>query len=401
MARAPEDNPFTPGFGNLPRVFAGRRHEFADLDLMVERLGRGVYEQARLVTADRGFGKTTLLREFEEEQLEAERWVVRASATTGDAVIGRLCRQLADLLAAHDLGGSLSRQAREALQRLAGLSIGPAGVSVELSPAPTADRGVELERLLAAVAQLAREHGTVLLMLVDEAQNIALDALGQLFHAIQEVQTKIVTTRDPVSRATRREALPFGVVIAGLPGLVGRLQQAGSTFGERSKPLPLAPFGDADMREGFRALVREGGADIDAEAVDVLMAGCGGYPYFFHVVGHEAWNAGTGRVVTAADAREGVAAARPLVAELYEQRLAELGQKQRDYLVAAAAVPAEERTSSEVAMAIGVSTAALGSTLQALTDRHGLLRRGAEGRLVFTLTGMDRYLAERAEASEK
>lgn len=397
MARAPEDNPFTPGFGNLPRVFAGRRHEFADLDLMVERLSKSVYEQARLVTADRGFGKTTLLREFEEEQREAGRWVVRASATTGDAVIGRLCRQLADLLADHDLGAALSRQAKEALRRLAGITIGPGGVSVEFAPADDADRGRELEELLTSAAELARDAGTVLLMLVDEAQNIALDALGQLFHAIQEVQSKVVTVRDPISKATRRDALPFGVVIAGLPGLVGRLQQAGSTFGERSKPLPLSAFGEADMREGFRALVREGGADIDAEAIDVLMGACGGYPYFFHVVGHEAWNAGTGDVVTAADARVGAAAARPLVADLYEQRLSELGQKQRDYLVAAAGVDPAERTSSEVAMAIGVSTAALGSTLQALTDRHGLLRRGPDGRLVFTLTGMDAYLLQRAE----
>ena len=74
MARDVGRNPFTPGFGNLPRVFAGRKPEFADLDTMVERVSKGIYEQARMVTGDRGMGKTALLREFEQEQLELGRW---------------------------------------------------------------------------------------------------------------------------------------------------------------------------------------------------------------------------------------------------------------------------------------------------------------------------------------
>jgi hypothetical protein len=85
LPRDPQRSPFTPGFGNLPRVFAGRKDEFADLETMVARLAHGIYEQARLVTGDRGMGKTALLREFEQEQLELGRWVVRASAARGAA----------------------------------------------------------------------------------------------------------------------------------------------------------------------------------------------------------------------------------------------------------------------------------------------------------------------------
>lgn len=391
MGRSPEQNPFTPGFGNLPRVFAGRRVEFADLDLMVSRLANGIYEQARLITADRGFGKTTLLRELEEEQTEAGRWVVRAAATRGDAVIGRLCRQLADLLHDHDLAGSLSRAGTEALRRLAGITLGP--VAVETTPVKAApDPGAELERLLAAVARLAADRDTVLLLLVDEAQNIGLDALGALFYAIQEVQGQIVVKSDPMTGATRRDALPFGVVVAGLPGLVGRLKTAGSTFGERSKPLPLEAFGEADMREGLRALVREGGAGIDEEAIDRLMDACGGYPYFLHVFGQHAWNAGTGEVVTGDDARVGIAEASPIVTEFYEARLRELTDKQRRYLDAAAQLSDQQRTSRAVADLLERTSSSLGSTQQALMDRHGLLRARGDGRLAFTLPGLDRYL---------
>jgi hypothetical protein len=395
MGRSPRDNPFTPGFGNLPRVFAGRRSEFADLELMVERLADGTYEQARMVTADRGFGKTSLLREFEEEQREAGRWVVRAAATRGDAVVGRLCRQLAELIAARDLAAHLSDAVSDALRRLAGISIGPSGVSIDLAPEPDADTGAELQHLLDGAARLARDADTVLLLLVDEAQNIATGALGALFYAVQEVQGTVVETRDAISGAMRRDTLPLGVVVAGLPGLVDRLRRAGSTFGERSRPVRLAALTDADLREGIRALVVDGGADIDADALALLADRSGGYPYFLHVYGQQVWNAGSGGVITAADATAGVRAAQPLVDDFYEQRLRELGDRQREYLAAAASLRPEERTSAGIAAGLGLSSASLGSTQQALVERHGLLRHTGGGRLVFALPGLDEHLVRR------
>jgi hypothetical protein len=392
MVRDATHDPFTPGFGNLPRVFAGRKGEFADLEHMVQRVANGTYEQARMVTGDRGMGKTALLREFEQEQLELGRWVVRASATRGDAVIGRLCRALAELLSRHDLGGSLVRAASDALARLAGITIGPAGVRVELEPATHVDRAVELDALLGAVASLARDHGTALLVLVDEAQNIGLEAIGDLFHALQEVQGRTVTHRDPVTGAMARDALPLGAVVAGLPGLVKRLKDAGSTFGERSRPVVLRAFSEADMREGLPALAAEGGAAFDVDALEAVMAACGGYPYFLHVVGSHVWRAGTGTVITLVEAERGIAAAEPFIADFYGSRLRELGDLQRRYLHAAARTPLSERTPGQVAGRLGRSSSQLGSTQSKLVHDHGLLRMTPDGRLAFALPGLDQHL---------
>jgi len=63
MAQGADHDPFTPGFSNLPRVFAGRKAEFADLEQMLARISNGTYEQVRMITGNRGLGKTTLLRE--------------------------------------------------------------------------------------------------------------------------------------------------------------------------------------------------------------------------------------------------------------------------------------------------------------------------------------------------
>lgn len=395
MGRTPRDNPFTPGFGNLPRIFAGRRAEFADLELMVERLRVGTYEQARMVTADRGFGKTSLLREFEQEQRESGRWVIRAAATRGDAVIGRLCRQLADLVADQDLSAAMSHGLRDALSRLSGIQVGPGGVQVDLERVVEVDRGGELARLLEGGARLARDADNVLLVLVDEAQNIGVEAIGELFYAVQEVQGMVVESRDATSGALRRDSLPLGVVVAGLPGLVDRLRRAGSTFGERSRPVRLGPLSLGDLRVGLRALVRDGGADIDADALERLAGASGGYPYFLHVYGQQVYNAGTGDVISLDEVEAGIDAAQPLVEDFYDQRLRELGDRQREYLRAAARLAPPERTTPGIAAALGTTSSALGSTQQALVDRHGLLRTTGDGRLTFALPGLDRHLSSR------
>ncbi|HUG84205.1 MAG TPA: ATP-binding protein, partial [Euzebya sp.] len=83
MTRSAVENPFTPGYGNLPRVFAGREAEFADLELMGRRVRRGTYEQARQLTGVRGIGKTALLREYAHWAEEEGLWVVEMAAVPG------------------------------------------------------------------------------------------------------------------------------------------------------------------------------------------------------------------------------------------------------------------------------------------------------------------------------
>lgn len=396
MGRDARSDPFTPGFGNLPIVFAGRDREFEDLTLMVDRLVDGVYEQPRMVTGDRGMGKTSLLLHFETEQRESGRWVVRAASTRDEgAIVTRLCRGLAELLRDHDLVGAIADAGRRALQRLAGISLDPRkGLSFDLSHQPvSAASGDELRILLEAVARLARGRGTALLLEIDEAQNISLDTLGQLFYAIQEVQGLTIDERAPDTGALRRDALPLGVVVAGLPGLVGRLKRAGSTFGERSKPHRLDVLDLSSMTVALRAFAREGGAVFDADALDIVVEESGGYPYFLHVIGSAVWRAGVGEVITADDARLGVDQARPYLDEFYRQRLAEIGDLQRRTLHAAARLDPEARTSGAIASAVGRKSSQLGSTIDALVATHGLLRPDGGGRFAFALPGLDRYLS--------
>lgn len=390
------NNPFTPGYGIIPAVFAGRQAEFADFEgVVLRRVAQGTYEPARMLTGDRGMGKTALLKQFEAEASEAGHWVVRVSAVRGDAALPDVVEALVDELSAQDVAVRLPREARQALKRVAGLTVGPTGVTVtDARPKRGAtDRWhKDLTVVLTEAGRLAREAGVALLLLLDEAQNIDRSAMGALFHAFQESQSTTVTEQHP-SGARIRQHLPLAVYVAGLPGLTALLRAAGTTFGERARHVSLPPLSDNDVVEALRAFAETRGVAVDADASDRFCALVGGYPYFLHVVGSQVWVAGQGPVITAADVDAGWMMAAPTIELFYEERLRDLTDNQRRYLVAAATLEPFERTSGAVAEALDVSTESLGSTQQALIDTHGLLRRAGRGRIAFTLPGMDRHLA--------
>lgn len=109
---------------------------------------------------------------------------------------------------------------------------------------------------------------------------------------------------------------------------------------------------------------------FDSVALDALVDAIGGYPYFLHLYGRHVWRAGSARVVTAEDVRRGLASAAVDLERFHGERLRPLGDRQHDWLVAAARLPAEERTVGAVAAALGRATSGLGSTFAGLTA-HG------------------------------
>jgi hypothetical protein len=396
LLRTAADDPFTPGYGVVPQVFAGRQAEFADFEgVVLARVARGIYEPARLLTGDRGMGKTALLKQFEAEASEAEHWVARVSAVRGDAVIADLVEAIVEALDRHGAVDELERPARQALRRVAGVAVGPTGtglVDSRQQRGMAARRHRDLTEILADAGRVARERDVALLLLLDEAQNIDRDAMGALFHAFQEAQSRTVTERHPTG-ARLRHHLPLAIYVAGLPGLTVLLREAGTTFGERARHLSLPLLSDGDVAEGLIAFAATGGVTVDADAQERFVELVGGYPYFLHVVGSHVWVAGDGPVITRGEVEAGWRRAAPAVERFYEERLRDITDVQRRYLVAAAELEERQRTSGAIAAALGATTEQVGSTQQALIDTHRVLRRTGRGRVTFTLPGIDRYLS--------
>lgn len=395
QARTAANNPFTPGYGAVPAVWAGRSRDFHEFEeVVLPRVRRGVYEQARLITGDRGVGKTVFLAHLADDADAAAGWPVRVAARRGDALVRDLVVRLVETLAARDAATALTGAITDALARLAGVRVGPGGVQIDVrdrAEPDAADRGRSLADLLVEAGRLARARGAVVVLLLDEVQNAGDAALGDLCHALQHAQSFAEVETGPRGERLRRH-LPLVVYLAGLPGLSDAIRRAGATFFERVAHLDFGLLRDPEVREALIAFAGNEDVAVDADALDEMVTAIGGYPYFLHVIGRHVWLAGEGPVVTLADARAGIAAAQVDIARFYGERVRPLGEVQHDWLVAAAALPADRRTVGEVAAALGGSSDRYGWVVSSLTG-HGLIRPApGRGRFAFALPGLDTYL---------
>ncbi len=404
VGRTPTANPFTPGYGALPQVFAGRESEFRDLEVMAQRIRGGVYEQARHVVGVRGIGKTALLGEFAQWATDGGWWVVGADVAPATRILPLLAHRLGEVLTRHDPPGERAAHAALRALRLVSafaLRYGGADWHLEYRGAPVdADRGgligdpgADLQALLARTCTAARGAGTVLL---DEVQNTPTADLGLLLYALQETQRSVHVERDPTSGREIRTAAPLGVVLAGLPSLPAAMRAASATFMSRSRAVRLEPLTESAIRAAIPAFTEPRGVVWDAAAIDLLVELTAGYPYFLHVYGYHTWLAGESPVIDEEQVRRGAATARPMLDAFYDERIETLTDRQRQLLVAVAGLPVEERTAARIAAALGFDrSSAIGSTLDRLLE-HGLLLRTARGRYDLAVPGLDRHLRSRS-----
>ncbi len=390
-------SPFTPGYGVLPQVWAGREAEFADFDeVVLPRVRERTYEQARVVTGDRGVGKTVFLAQLRDEADDGGDLVAHVSARSGTSVVADLVTALAGALHTASTAATVTDALDAALQRSIGLTIGASGVRLELGRSPARAEldalASSLATLLERTARLAADRERLLLVSVDEAQNADLEALAILCHTLADVQNRHDRTRGPRGEAVRAY-LPIAVYMAGLPSLPERVRRSGSTFFERALPFDFGLLRAPDVAAAIRGMLANGAVGIEPDALDHLVALIGGYPYFLHLYGKHAWAAGSGDIVTAGDVESAADAAAGDLARFYGERVRGLGDRAYDWLTAAARLPASERTVGAVASELGRSSAQLGSTVDALIGRGLIRHEPGRGRFSFALAGLDTYLA--------
>lgn len=394
--RSAVNDPFTPGYGSPPQVWAGRQAEFGDFDeVVLPRVRGGMYERARVVVGDRGVGKTVFLAHLAEDAADAQAWPVRVSARRNGTLTGDLLVEVTRVLARHDLGHALSKRLAGALDKLAGVSIAGTAIDLRATDRVASDdqRGRLLADLLVEAAQCAAERADgALVLLVDEAQNAKRGDLADVAHALQHAQSHSDLSRGPRGERVRRQ-LPLAAYVAGLPALLQAIRAAGATFFERSKILDFGLLSDVDVRVALVQFAGNHDVGFDHDALDVVVAAVGGYPYFLHLVGSHVWRAGDGAVISVADAEAGIAQARVDQERFYAERLRGLGDLQYDWLRAAAGLPRGRRTVGDVAAELGRVSSELGSTVEQLIGKGLVKSTAARGGIELALPGLDAYLA--------
>lgn len=372
--------------GNLDTSLS--QAELADFDAVVAaRRQAGVYERGRAILGEPGIGKSVLVNRI-ARTAEGEGYLVTAPLrlAAGEHPVARLAEGLRDVAASHSLDAAIGRAAGDLLQRVEQITLPVVGGGMKLRQPTGANPHREVFRLLVELCRLAHADRRLVLVRLDEVQHLHGAQLSQVLTVLGDALNEEVVERDAAGIARARK-LPLVVYLSGLPEFSLRANAARTTFSRRFKPIDLEPLEEADVREalapfageGWPVLTDEGPARVHfaPAAVDLTVQLCMGSPYLFQLVGDGAWNAGTGRVVSAEEVRRGYLAARREIRAYLEVRLADLTEKQVAYLRAAASVPEAERTAGRVAAALGTTSEALGATAQALDERHRVIRRTA------------------------
>jgi type II secretory pathway predicted ATPase ExeA len=384
--------PYAPGFGIVPPVAVGRDEL---LDRHAAALQRGPIDPyfTQAVTGERGVGKTVFLRMLGERMTAAGWAVVHYQGRDDRHAVADLLELLPEAIRDRWQG-----RAWRSLERELSVEVNAAVVKVRgrvTAPAerPAAAPTVALQRALRRVAERAAKQNVGILICVDEAQALGVSGLGELGMIAQTV--------------AHGERLPVAFAFSGTPELEALLLRSGS-FLERMARTELGMLSRDEARLALIEPAAGRGARFDDDALELLVAAAGGYPYFVQLGGYHAWEAASGRDAIGRDAAAVAAATIQRDADrMFRDRWARLGPTQRQYLAAAALLvlsdPPMQLTgvpTGQIAAALGRQHTQLSTARASLIKEHHLLRSDARGRVQFAIPRFRTWLEQKLASRE-
>lgn len=351
-------SPFTPTFGAIPPLLADRQSLINDFAYALDN-GPGARGRATLVTGTRGVGKSVMLRVF-REVADSRQWLtVSAQATPG--FVDRLTTaRLPETLSKMDTANT--RQTRVKGGSFSALGFGG---SVNTETENTAPVTPDFQHQLMRTLEILDEHGTGLLLTLDEVHR---SQLGEL----QEVT-------DALSTAVA-DGAPFAFAAAGLPETInGLVNDDVSTFLRRAERVNLGNLSSVGAAAGLRAPIEAAGKHIGDEALSAAVESSSNYPYLVQLIGDNSWRAaGSAEEITLDHVREAATSAtETMFRQIHEPTLANLPEREREYVAAMGTGGGPVKTAA-VADQMGVPTSHAGVFRDSLINRGVVVspRRG-------------------------
>lgn len=358
-------NPFTPLFGKVPAVIAGREDIIARLSDALESDAASP-ELCSIITGVRGSGKTTLLRYLESCAGELG-WVV-ASTTAEKGMLDDL------LLKARESAAHLVE--KKGKKKLTQVGVAPLG---SLAWENDADEGANWRSNITSLLDELAKSDTGILFVVDEIDG-SLDEM-----------VRLATVFQLLIGENRKVAL----FMAGLPYHVSSLLLGKTTsFLRRAQQFKLGPIPDYAVEEAFRATVQEAGKGIEDDALDFAVQAIDGFPYLLQLVGFRAWNASRdARTIALSHVEQGVRVAKEeLKDRVFASTLEELSAGDMEFL-AAMKKDGAYTSRPEIAQATGRDSSWISRYKKRLLEA-GVVEEPRRGKLKFALSGFAEYLAE-------
>lgn len=252
--------PFAPGAGTIPDYVAGRKAERQIIDQAIaaitkKRTKKGTLERSPMthisIIGPRGVGKTTLL---EIADGKAAKQGVLVINTVQLPNLTGLVRELVDA-------------PRRGWRRFVPWQAGGTGLDMGLKD--ELGTGSNLKKAL-----LTRLQEQPVLLLMDEVMHYDLASLTSVLQ---------------VSQLMIGEKLPLAVILAGTPDLVGHLNDTKASFIERRKNIRINLFNDDESADALRTPLTNCGIEVEAEALEMMVALSDNYPFFVQLIGQEVW----------------------------------------------------------------------------------------------------------------
>jgi predicted transcriptional regulator len=383
----PVTNPFAPGAGAPPPELAGRGELRETVRVALERARRGLPSKSILMVGLRGVGKTVLLDRMRAEAEQRGIYTVRVEAPEDRSLPAILAPELRIALLRLSRIERAKAAAQRALRGLAGfaralkLKYDDIEVGLDFEPeAGLADNGDlehDLQALLEAAGQAARQDQTALAIFADELQYVAEDQLAALITALHR---------------TAQQSLPVTLIGAGLPQLRGRMGRAKS-YAERLFDFPeIGPLTPEAARQALSKPVSDAGAQITDAALEIIIEETQGYPYFVQEWGKHAWECAAASPITAEAVRQAsVVAVAALDESFFRVRFDRLTPSEKRYLRAMAELGPAAHRSGDIAAMLGREVTALGPTRAQLISK-GMVYSPSHGDTAFTVPLFDAFM---------
>ena len=383
----PIRNPFSPGAGAPPPELAGRTAIRKDVNIRLQRLRIGRPAKSLMMIGLRGVGKTVLLDQIRREAEESGIQPIRIEAPEDRSLPAILAPSLRLALLHLSKKEAAKELAIRGLRALAGfasklkVTFRDIEVGLDYEPEPgLADNG-DLEQDLTALLQqsgiAAQAAGTALVMFIDELQYVREPQMSALISSLHRCS---------------QERLPVTVVGAGLPQLRGRMGEAKS-YAERLFDFQeIGPLDPSDSREAIVRPIQNEGADIEPDAVDLIIQMTQGYPYFLQEWGNRAWDLAARSPIEKQDVAnasdEAIAA---LDESFFRVRFDRLTPSEKRYLRAMAELGPEPHRSGDIASQLGRAVHSLAPTRATLISK-GMIWSPTHGDTAFTVPLFDEFM---------
>ena len=381
-------NPYTPSAGQTPLAFVGRQAEIDAGDAIIQRTVNQRPARSIMLHGLRGVGKTVLLKEL-QRQAEAARWLTveiegKRDKQDRELTRRRLARGLvASARTVSSRRDRFSKAWKEAMETLtsfslhAGLVQVSLGVEAKPGRSDTGDLSLDMEELVADIAPALTESKSGLAIYVDEIQDMDETTLSALLGA---------------QHRAAQNNWPFFLFGAGLPNVPERLSAIRSYAERQFDYRSIGPLAGDDARRALSEPARRSGARYAEEALSLLVAESGGYPYFIQVFGDQAWRLADRSPISLTTARLAVAhGTAELDESLFASRWARTSRGEREFM---AAMAQDEATSAvaDLMDRLGKAKPSDISTIRNALIKKGLVWSPSRGTLAFSVPHMRRFI---------